>query len=46
MKRSLKIVGVFILVLPLALVGYVAYRLMPKQLNLPLPESLLANSSS
>jgi hypothetical protein len=46
MKRFLKIFGVFILVLPLAFVGYVAYRLVPKELNLTLPESLVANSSS
>ena len=45
MKRFLKIVGVIILVLPLALAGYVVYRLLPKELNLPLPESLVANGS-
>lgn len=45
MKRFLKIVGVIILVLPLVLAGYVVYRLLPKELNLPLPESLVANDS-
>jgi hypothetical protein len=44
-KRFLKIVGVLILVLPLVLAGYIAYRLVPKELNLPLPESLIANNS-
>lgn len=42
MKRFLKIVGARILVVPLAIAGYVAYRLTPKQLNLPLPETLVA----
>jgi hypothetical protein len=45
MKRFLKISGVLILVLPLVLAGYVAYRLVPKELDLPLPESLIANNS-
>ena len=45
MNRFLKIVGVIILVSPLALAGYVVYRLLPKELNLPLPESLVANGS-
>jgi hypothetical protein len=44
-KRFLKIVGVLILVLPLVLAGYIAYRLVPKELNLPLPENLIANNS-
>lgn len=42
MKRFLKIVGILILILPLAFAGYVAYRLTPKQLDLPLPEALVA----
>ena len=45
MKRILKIVGVIILVLPLAFAGYVVYRLLPKELNLTLPEGLVANGS-
>lgn len=45
MKRFLKISGVLILVLLLVLAGYIAYLLVPKELNLPLPENLIANSS-
>lgn len=42
MKRILKIVGVMIVILPLSFAGYVAYRLIPKQLDLPLPAELVA----
>jgi len=42
MKRFLKIIGALILIVPLAFAGYVAYRLTPKQLDLPLPEGLVA----
>jgi hypothetical protein len=42
MKRLLKIVGALALILLLAFVGYVAYRLTPQQLDLPLPEKLVA----
>ena len=42
MKRFLKIVGALILIVPLTFAGYVAYRLTPKQLDLPLPEGLVA----
>ena len=45
MKRFLKIIGVLIFVLPLGLAGYVAYRLAPKELNLQLPQNLIANNS-
>ena len=42
MKRFLKIIGALFLIVPLAFAGYVAYRLTPKQLDLPLPEGLVA----
>lgn len=42
MKRFLKIFAALILIVPLAFAGYVAYRLTPKQLDLPLPEELVA----
>ena len=42
MKSFLKIIGALILIVPLAFAGYVAYRLTPKQLDLPLPEGLVA----
>jgi len=42
MKRFLKIVGALILIVPLAFAGYVAYRLTPKHLDLPLPDTLVA----
>jgi len=42
MKRFLKIIGALILIVPLVFAGYVAYRLTPKQLDLPLPEGLVA----
>lgn len=42
MKLFLKIIGAMFLILPLVFAGYVAYRLTPKQLDLPLPEGLVA----
>lgn len=45
MKRSLKIVGLLLVLLPLVFVGYVGYRLTPKQLDLKLPSGLLAVTS-
>jgi hypothetical protein len=45
MKRFLIIVGTSILVLPLVFAGYAAYRLKPRELNLPLPENLIAIDS-
>lgn len=45
MKRAVKILGLLVILLPLAFAGYVAYRLTPKQLVSPLPAGLLAVTS-
>lgn len=42
MKRFLKVLVALFLAVPLAFVGYLTYRLTPKQLDLPLPERLIA----
>lgn len=45
MKRALKITGLLAILVPLAFVGYVGYRLTPKQLDLPLPAGLVSATS-
>jgi hypothetical protein len=45
MKRTLKFAGIIILLVPLALLGYLAYRLVPQESQLPLPEGLIASDS-
>ena len=45
MKRFLVVVGASTLAVSLVFAGYVAYRLKPKELSLPLPDSLIAIDS-
>ena len=46
MKRALKIFGVGLLVLPLAFIGYIWWKLQPWEQNLPLPIDLVAIDSA